>query len=274
MLFRDRDSKSRGRFARIGSDCDDTAPSPFIVGGDDDDDNDDDDDDDENEDDDDEGVDGAEADGRHGHYTKQWQRRRQRHRAGGGPGFVPLSSAADSDDDNGNGGSDDDQHPDRDGASDGGTGVMKRNPFVEPDLGDEGTEGTEGTPSKSAKFDAASAQGGLLGKVLASETFEQLRVVVTLGLPNNVEKFSSFLPPFVMLMFMGALGPDEIAGAGMGFMFGNVSGAAYPLPDLPLVALSLSRSFSLRLRPSLSLSLSLLCLCADGRTDGPTDLTD
>ena len=79
------------------------------------------------------------------------------------------------------------------------------------------------------------------------------RVVVTLGLPNNVEKFSSFLPPFVMLMFMGALGPDEIAGAGMGFMFGNVSGAAYPLPDLPLVALSLS--FFLSPSPSISVSL-------------------
>ena len=113
------------------------------------------------------------------------------------------------------------------------------NPFVEPDFPSE-TEETRSDQSLSAKlaldrlsFDENAGNGWPCCRDRASdskavsyhrEIVEQLWIIVKLGLPNNVEKFSSFLPPFLMLMFMGKLGPDEIAGAGMGFMFGNVSG--------------------------------------------------
>ena len=53
---------------------------------------------------------------------------------------------------------------------------------------------------------------------------EQLKAIVKLGFPNMIERFSGFVPGFMLLVFVGSLGPDEIAGAGMGFMVGNVSG--------------------------------------------------
>jgi hypothetical protein len=58
-------------------------------------------------------------------------------------------------------------------------------------------------------------------KSLWLESIEQFRIILQLGIPNCVEKFTSFLPGFILIIFLGHLGPDEIAGAGMGFMFGN-----------------------------------------------------
>lgn len=50
---------------------------------------------------------------------------------------------------------------------------------------------------------------------------EQLSIIIELGLPNCIEKFSSFFPGFMLLIFYGHLGSDEISGAGFGFMYGN-----------------------------------------------------
>jgi len=69
----------------------------------------------------------------------------------------------------------------------------------------------------------------------------QLWIIVELGLPICVEKFSSFFPATVLLGVLGRLPQDPsgeggevgsvapgdaIAGAGMGFMFGNVTGVS------------------------------------------------
>lgn len=56
---------------------------------------------------------------------------------------------------------------------------------------------------------------------LGPRAVAQLQIILKLGFPNCIENFSSFLPGFTLLIVMGQLGPDEIAGAGMGFMFGN-----------------------------------------------------
>ena len=50
----------------------------------------------------------------------------------------------------------------------------------------------------------------------------ELAEIITLGWPNSVGAFASFLPGFVMLMFFKDA--NELAAAGMGFMFGNVTG--------------------------------------------------
>lgn len=54
-----------------------------------------------------------------------------------------------------------------------------------------------------------------------SAALSQWREIVLLGLPNCLEKMSSFLPGFVLMLLLGKLGPDAIAGYGMGCMFAN-----------------------------------------------------
>ena len=53
-----------------------------------------------------------------------------------------------------------------------------------------------------------------------SEAFQELKIIAHLGLPNTVERVTGFLPAFFLVVYMGMLGPDEIAGAGLGFMLG------------------------------------------------------
>jgi len=60
-----------------------------------------------------------------------------------------------------------------------------------------------------------------------SRCVEQLVIIIKFGLPNCIENLSSFMPGFILLILMGQLGPDEIAGAGMGFMFGNGCNLAF-----------------------------------------------
>ena len=62
--------------------------------------------------------------------------------------------------------------------------------------------------------------------VNARTAWEQLKIIVSLGMPISVEKFAAFLPGFLLLVFYGKIGLDEVAGAGFGFMFGNVSGVS------------------------------------------------
>jgi hypothetical protein len=58
-------------------------------------------------------------------------------------------------------------------------------------------------------------------KSLLQRIKEQVLIIIHLGAPNCIEKFSSFFPGFMLLVFYGRIGPDEISGAGFGFMFGN-----------------------------------------------------
>jgi len=51
----------------------------------------------------------------------------------------------------------------------------------------------------------------------------ELGVILRLGWPNSVNQFLTFVPGLVMLTFLGS-NADELAAAGMGFMFANVSG--------------------------------------------------
>jgi hypothetical protein len=60
------------------------------------------------------------------------------------------------------------------------------------------------------------------GSPLMARWGRELRVVVRLGWLNSVGLMLNFLPGFFMLMFLRT--PDDLAGAGMGLMFGNISG--------------------------------------------------
>eukprot|EP00930_Biecheleria_cincta_P017153 TRINITY_DN13715_c0_g1_i1.p1 TRINITY_DN13715_c0_g1~~TRINITY_DN13715_c0_g1_i1.p1 ORF type:complete len:462 (+),score=52.75 TRINITY_DN13715_c0_g1_i1:101-1486(+) len=51
----------------------------------------------------------------------------------------------------------------------------------------------------------------------------ELGQVLSLGWPNSVNQFLTFLPGLAMLHFLGSK-PEHVAGAGMGFMFSNVAG--------------------------------------------------
>lgn len=53
------------------------------------------------------------------------------------------------------------------------------------------------------------------------DVIDQFIIIFHLGAPNCIEKFSSFFPGFMLLVFYGQVGPDEISGAGFGFMYGN-----------------------------------------------------
>ena len=218
--IRDRSTLSRGRFSKLQQDNEwVAAPQHFTL-----------EEDDEDEasqafyEDDEELYDAGDNDSGSSRNNRHPQLGSTARRKGG---FSRLSTSAD----------DDDNDYDQDEKEQQPNSVS--NPFVEPDFPSD-TEETPSDPSQSAKlaldrlaFDENAGNGWPCCRDGVSDSkpvsyhrqiIEQLWIIVKLGLPNNVEKFSSFLPPFLMLMFMGRLGPDEIAGAGMGFMFGNVSG--------------------------------------------------
>ena len=50
----------------------------------------------------------------------------------------------------------------------------------------------------------------------------ELVIIFRIGWANSVIQLLQFLPGFFMMMFLPT--DDELAGAGMGFMFGNVTG--------------------------------------------------
>jgi len=52
----------------------------------------------------------------------------------------------------------------------------------------------------------------------------EFRVIFDLGWVNSVNLLLQFLPGFAMLMFLKT--PDDLAGAGMGLMFANISGVS------------------------------------------------
>ena len=52
----------------------------------------------------------------------------------------------------------------------------------------------------------------------------ELREIVPLGWPNSLNMFAQFFPGFIMLMFLSDA--DELAAAGLAFMFGNVTGVS------------------------------------------------
>jgi hypothetical protein len=59
-----------------------------------------------------------------------------------------------------------------------------------------------------------------MSNVTKSDFFELLR----LGFPVSIFYILNFLPGMLMLAFLST--PDELAGAGMGFMYSNVTGMA------------------------------------------------
>jgi hypothetical protein len=88
-------------------------------------------------------------------------------------------------------------------------------------------------------LETQTASGDKLKEHPTPNALEQLRIIINLGWPICVEEFSGFLPGFLMLAFYGRTAQaDAIAGAGMGLMFGNVTGKsiiigfAFGLPPL------------------------------------------
>lgn len=102
---------------------------------------------------------------------------------------------------------------------------------------------------------------------LELSAIEQLRAIVTMGLPICVERTTSFLPGFTLIIFLGALGPDYIAGAGTGIMYANVTGLSvfvgFALSIPPLVSQAYGAGNYPRcgdlLQRQLAMHLILLC---------------
>ena len=88
--------------------------------------------------------------------------------------------------------------------------------------------------------EAEEGEGGEEGKEL--EVRAILADIVRLGWPTCVAKLCQFLPGVAMLMFLGNEDADWLAGAGMGFMYGNVSGVSliigFGLGSAPLISQS------------------------------------
>jgi hypothetical protein len=55
----------------------------------------------------------------------------------------------------------------------------------------------------------------------ATSWCDQLKIIMWLGFPVCIEKVAGLLPRFMLYIFLGSLGSNEIAGAGLGVVFGN-----------------------------------------------------
>jgi MATE family multidrug resistance protein len=85
-------------------------------------------------------------------------------------------------------------------------------------------EDARGDDNTSARVTRALEPAELLPAGWWNLSKVELREIIALGWPNSVSAFASFLPGFLMLMFFKD--PNELAAAGMGFMFGNVTGVS------------------------------------------------